>query len=862
MKTSSLHPFKSVLYAMLGVFVCLAASQLRAAAPLAGSTIGNQASATYTDASNTSHTVTSNVTLTIIQQVGSLILTADQTRNGAIGGQIVFPHTLTNTGNGSDTFALSIAQLAGDNFDLTNTAAYADANGDGLPDNSTPITSTGLMAAGANFKFVVIGSIPAGPSAGQSAQSRVTATSTFSPSTNASNVDTAIVSINAVIQVTQSISSNSGASPSGPYTLTLNFNNTGNLAATNVTLMNTLPAGFDYVAGSARWSTSGATALTDASGGDPAGISYDYGITVTGRVTATLASLAAGQAGTLTFQVNVPAGVAPGIISNNASFSYHDGAAIVGPFNTNTVQFTVTQPASVTLTGSTVASANQGSTVSFTNIVTNTGHGTETFEITLSNGTFPNGTTFRLVQPDGATTLLDTNSNGTPDTGPLASGASYNVILRATLPAGATGGPFSITKTATAASNPSVSASDSDILTVISSNTVDLTADAGGTLGVGPGPEGTAVATLAGNPGATVRFTLNVKNNSTSADSFSLASSSTANFSVAGLPSGWTVVYRDAANAIVTQTTLLNASSSQVLYADVTIPASHAAGTQTVYFRAQSPVTGATDILHDAVTINASRQLTLSAGSNAQVHPGGSVVYGHTLTNHGNATEGDGIGSTLALTLDHSSSGWNALVYHDANGNGVIDAGEPVITDTSFTSNGAAGLAPGESVSLLIAVFSPAGAAIGSSNTVTLTATTTNGTNPGTAPAAISASDTTTVILNDIRLLKEQALDANADGIADGAYSAANISTGATPGAGICYRVTATNTGSQPALSVVLTDATPTFTTYNAATPATTSAGSIGSTPANGASGSLIFNLGTLAPGASVVVTFAVIINP
>lgn len=222
MSASSQHRLAAAtLAALAGAFALFFALPVRAAAPLAGSTIGNQASATYTDASNTVHTATSNVTLTVIQQVASLSLTADQTRVAAVGSQVVFPHTLINTGNGPDTFALTVDQLAGDNFDLIGAGAYADANGDGLPDSSTPITSTGLLAAGARFQLVVVGTVPSGQSASQTGEVRLTATSTFTPAINASNTDTVIVNANAVVQVTESISASSGGAPSGPYTVTL-----------------------------------------------------------------------------------------------------------------------------------------------------------------------------------------------------------------------------------------------------------------------------------------------------------------------------------------------------------------------------------------------------------------------------------------------------------------------------------------------------------------------------------------------------------------------------------------------------------------------------------------------------------------
>ena len=37
-----------------------------------------------------------------------------------------------------------------------------DANGDGVPDNGTAINSTGPLAAGGTFRFVVAGTVPAG----------------------------------------------------------------------------------------------------------------------------------------------------------------------------------------------------------------------------------------------------------------------------------------------------------------------------------------------------------------------------------------------------------------------------------------------------------------------------------------------------------------------------------------------------------------------------------------------------------------------------------------------------------------------------------------------------------------------------
>jgi len=92
------------------------------------------------------------------------------------------------------------------------------------------------------------------------------------------------------------------------------------------------------------------------------------------------------------------------------------------------------------------------------------------------------------------TPLIDTNGNSIPDTGPLAAGVSYTVIVKATLPAGATGGPFNATATATStvvgALNAGANANMTDRLVAITASTVDLNQQRGnrrrGSPGRGP----------------------------------------------------------------------------------------------------------------------------------------------------------------------------------------------------------------------------------------------------------------------------------------------------------------------------------------------------------------------------------------
>ena len=844
------------------------------APPPAGTSIGNQASATYTDASNTPRSTTSNVAITIVQQVASFTLTADRAKFAAPGGQVFYPHTLVNTGNGTDTFNLSAANNAsGDNFDLTSLALYADGNGDGLPDNAIQITTTGPLASGATFQFVAMGIVPAGETAGRVAIITVSATgtATATPAPTQNNTDTTTVTGNAVINVTKSLSANSGAPGSGPYTVTLTYNNVGNTTATNLNLRDLLPAGMSYVPNSGRWSVTGGTALTDVNNADAQGsapdtIIYDFGETVAGRVTAVISRVLPGQSGTLTFQVNIPASTAAGVIANTATFIYDPGTGTpVGPFNSNTADFTVNQGAAVTLTGQTIASAPQGATVVFTNVVLNTGNGVDTFDITMANASFPAGTTFNLFQSDSNTPLVDSTGNGTPDTGPLSPNQTYNVIVKITLPAGVSGGNgYTAQKTARSRVNNVVFAVADDVLTTIGTSTVDMTANAAlpGGVGVGAGPEAAAVVSNTSNPGTTTRFTLYVNNTSSSADSYALVASTDLSFGALTLPAGWSVVFRNSGNGVITSTAVIPAGGNSLVYADVTIPAAAPAGVTDVYFRASSPTTSAADRFHAAVNVNAARNLTLTPNNSGTVFPGGVVVYSHLLVNNGNIVEGDGVGSTVNLTLTHSQVGWSSIIYYDADNDGVIGSGDPAVTSLNFVSAGSAGLSPGESVRLLVKVFAPPGVALGTIDGISINVTTVNGTHTSPVPPTTTATDTTTVISGDVTMIKEQALDANLDGTPETSYSAAQITTGALPGRSIRYRITVTNVGTAPATSLHVFDTTPAYTTYTSTGPAATTVGTPIVVPANGASGALEFDIGTLNPGQSAIITFGVIITP
>lgn len=824
------------------------------ALPPAGAAIGNQAAATYTDGTGQNRIATSNTVVTIIQQVAGLLLEEDRNKLGAPNSPVYFPHTVTNTGNGADSYNLTATNDAsGDNFNLGTLLIYPDANGDGVPDSATPITTTPVLAPGETFSFVVGGIVPVSATAGQNGKVTVTATSVFDGTVTSTNHDTVTVTDYAILDFTKSIDNNQATSPTTTgRTYTLTYINRGRAPATNVTITDVLDSRLSYVASSGSWN---GVALTDAAGGDATGINY----TRTGQtVTAVLTSIAPGASGTISFRVNVNSNVEPAAIPNHATYTYNDGNTDIPSQPTNTVELYVTPTVDVTGTGDTVSDAPQGSIVEFENVFTNTGTGTDTFDVTIeqpATGRFPSGTSFVLYQTGGNTPLLDSNGNTVPDTGPLAPGASYTVVLKAILPPSASGvGPYTVHKRATSVTDPSVSTRVDDVLTTITASTVDLKNPGSSPDGTGVGPEASAVTTLNGVPGSTVRFNLSVTNGSTLPDNYSLSAGSTT--ALAAFTNGFVVVFRNTSEGIITNSGNVAPGATVNFYADVTIPTNMAPVASpgvSVYFRAQSPNTGALDIKHDAVIVDRVRNITIEPDHTGQTYAGSSIVYAHTVTNNGNAAE------TVTLSTLDSLSGFTSVIYWDQDGDGVLGPTDPQIT-SSFN------LPAGGSRDIFVKVFAPANAVPGNVDVTTITADAGGG-------VSDTATDTTSIVTGQLTMLKEQALDAALDGTPDTAYTTANLTTGALPGTGIRYRITVTNNSMLPVTNVIVNDTTPAFTTYHTGAGGTNATGvavftTNGTTftagspvPTNGNAGALGFNIGTLNPGQTAVIYFGVRIN-
>lgn len=898
-RSEQLRQLAIALFVLVAGVVFTLASTVASAAPPAGTIIGNQATATYNDATATPRTATSNLVQTTVSQVKSFTLTANGARTAAPGQTVYYPHTITNTGNGADTYALNAptsTNFAAAAAPHASLQYFIDANGDGVPDNATPISTTGPVAAGGIFRFVVAGTVPVSAANGNTADITVSVSDTTP--TTATNTDTTTVA-SSVINVNKALSQTSGPSPNaGPITVTLAYTNSGTQPANTVQITDALPVGMTYIAGSGRWSVSGATALTDATGpGDPAGI--DYSVTGT-TVTAIVANVPAGFSGTVTFQVSIAAGRPPGFINNTAQYQ----TATQASTNTNTASYQVLQTANVVANGSTTSSVNgtaepvtvagaaAGSTINFTNVVWNLGNAADTFVVTMAGqASWPAGSTFTLLQSDGVTSLI---ANTTPSIPVFAAGCpagfetdavnqrcGYRVILRVQLPANATGGPYSITKTATSNFDNTKSDTVVDTLTAVTANTVDLTnntartdslpagtAAAGNAATTGFGATGTTVITTntvtPSTSGTTVtRFQLYVNNTGSVNDNF--------NLSAAGTPAGWSVQFRadggagncSTVGAALASTGTINAGANRLICAEVTVPQANSGqanpGTFNLDFTATSATNGAvSDVKRDAVTVLAVHNVTLTPNNTQQTFPGGSVTYTHVATNLGNSAETISFAAGF-LADTRSAQGWTSTAYLDGNGNGVFDPGVDDVPANAISAATTFALGVGASRTIFVRVFAPPSATgADPANVTTITARY----NAGASSAA--ATDTTSV--TDGLVLTKQQRTINCDGTGAGTFSTAPIPAGplTAPGRCIQYQIVGQNTTALNITAVVINDNIPANTKQNNAcgAPAVVPAGPVVTSPGNGGTGTISVAVGTLTPAQSSTLTFCVQIDP
>lgn len=286
-----------------------------AASTPAGTTITNTAAANYTVGGIPQTASTGTASFKVAQLVNMSVAWQDSGNIAVSPGDTgkVLTFKVTNTGNASDTIALSINDMLGeDNFDPTaaTPAIYVDTNGSGVFDAGDLAATSVTLAAGANQTVFLLNNIPGGATDGQTGNSQLTATSSFTPGAigkvfpgsgpGGSDVVLALLdgakSATGTYQVSSSVVNliktstivdpygGSSAVPGATVTYTITATVSGSGTATGVKITDPIPANTTYKTGTL---TLGAGSLSDAKDADAG----DVGGTTANTVTVTLGDL-------------------------------------------------------------------------------------------------------------------------------------------------------------------------------------------------------------------------------------------------------------------------------------------------------------------------------------------------------------------------------------------------------------------------------------------------------------------------------------------------------------------------------------------------------------------------------------------
>jgi len=317
-----------------GVLASIAAAPANAAGTQAGTTISNTATATFELPGGGDNTVNSNtVDLLVDELLDVSVVWANPSDVSVTPGATnrVLTFTVTNIGNGTESFALSTVGGGGDQFDPTVTSIVIDTNGNGqydptLDDVYNPGVDDPVLDADEAVTVFVLSTIPAGATNAQRGRIDLLAaanTGSGTPGTSfagqgqgggAAVVGTTgadgsddgyYVVTNATVTLTKSatVQDPFGGTTQVPgsiitYSLVANVTGSGSLA--NLRINDPIPAGSVYEPGSITLEGTGLvlTSLTDIA-------DADAGRFTGTAVSVSLGTVPAGESRTVTFSVKI-----------------------------------------------------------------------------------------------------------------------------------------------------------------------------------------------------------------------------------------------------------------------------------------------------------------------------------------------------------------------------------------------------------------------------------------------------------------------------------------------------------------------------------------------------------------------------
>jgi uncharacterized repeat protein (TIGR01451 family) len=179
------------LLAVSSLALCIAAMSgaAKAAGVAAGTLIQNTATATYKTGTSTGNVQSNTVSVKVDQLLDVAVAGLNSSPVAAASTAAVLTYSVTNTGNGTDSFNLTAdPAVSGNSFNGVIQGVYVDSNGDGVytPGADTLVATDGpssAIAEDGSVKVFVIVSLPAGATDAQASQVKLTATSVIGSGT-------------------------------------------------------------------------------------------------------------------------------------------------------------------------------------------------------------------------------------------------------------------------------------------------------------------------------------------------------------------------------------------------------------------------------------------------------------------------------------------------------------------------------------------------------------------------------------------------------------------------------------------------------------------------------------------------------
>ncbi len=744
------------------------------------------------------------------------------------GGTVTYSLQVTNSGNqGATGVVVTETVPSNTTFNPGLSSAGWTCAPDGNAGSICTNTIGALSGAGAtttlDFGLTVANLIPAGVNQVANTASVADDGGNGPDPTPGDNTSSDTTPITTALDLTIT-KSDGGATttPGGTVIYTLDYANDGNVGATGVVLTETVPANSTFDPGS---STAGWSCLPDDNAGS--------------TCTLTVGALAGGGAsGTATFAVAVvnpvPAGTTQ--ISNTVLVG-DDGA---NGADANPANNTASDTTPVTADPDVVVSKTDGG-------VTTTPGGTVAYTITYTNNGDEDATGVSLVETVPANTTFDAagstagwgcvpNGNaGSTCTltiaGPIAGGggngsATFAVTVDNPLPGGVTQIANAVVADFPCSTGTCTSPPGTDTTPVTSDPNITVSKTDGG---------------ITTTPGATVPYAITYTNNgNAAAASVTLTETVPANttFDAAGSTAGWGCAPNGNAGSTCTLTIAGpiaggggNGSATFAVTVDNPLPAGVTQLTNAVV--ADFPCSTGTCTSPpgtDTTPVTSAPDLSIvKSDGGASTTPGGTVVYGLTVTNNGTiaatgVTVNETVPANSTFNAGASTLGWTCAPNNNAGSTCTFDAG-------TLSGGGASTV-----VNFAVTVDTPIpGGVTQIANTAVVTDDGDNGTDP--TPDDNTSSDSTPIV---------SAVDLTVSKSDGGAAT--------TPGGTVVYTIGFSNDGNVGATGVVLTETVPANSTFDSgsSSPGWTCS------PDNNAGSTCTLNVGSFGAGSLSVATFGV----